>query len=414
MNLLSQQYRPSADIMKSYTGALQATGMRNALLNQPIQQAREAERFQWDREDRERLRQLDPIVKLTSFTNFVRQQAPNIRWQNYPQAREYLSGIADDLGIPNLTFPTPDEIAQEAMNKGMMPEQYFEQWKNSSLRTAESRIDEMTAQAKARTAQTGLIKALEPKTPTTAMAAFLKQKPNATPDEIALFAQKLKGKGISLTLPDGTTVQIGGAAGGELTAKTRGALEEKVTSGRELVARIEAITNEFKPEYQEIGTRLGAAWTGIKARLGMDISPEDTKLLSDFKKYQRKSIENINLYIKEMTGAQMSEREAKRLRLAMPDPGESWWQGDDPITFKAKMEDVMVMTRAAVARFEHYRSEGLSDTEIKSLINTDKAVSLEQFVDSEKAKTLQQRGDELFKQGLSKAEVLKTLRSEGY
>ncbi|MBA7715086.1 hypothetical protein ES703_124126 [subsurface metagenome] len=57
---------------------------------------------------------------------------------------------------------------------------------------------------------------------------------------------------------------------------------------------------------------------------------------------------------------------------------------------------------------------GMSDTEIKSLINTDKAISLEQFIDSEKAKTLQQRGDELLKQGLSKKEILKTLRSEGY
>ena len=51
----------------------------------------------------------------------------------------------------------------------------------------------------------------ERKPPTTAMGAFLRQKPNAIPEEIATFEQQLKGKGISMTLPDGTVVEMGGA-----------------------------------------------------------------------------------------------------------------------------------------------------------------------------------------------------------
>jgi hypothetical protein len=218
------------------------------------------------------------------------------------------------------------------------------------------------------------------KPPSSAMAAYLRQNPDATPDEIALFAQKLKGKGISMTLPDGTVVEIGGPSGGpEMTSKTKGAIEGKLTAGREQLARMETIVKEFKPEYQEVGTRLSTAWTGMKARLGMDIAPEDINKLTDFKKFQRKAIENINLYIKEMTGAQMSEKEASRLRLAQPDPGESWWKGDDPITFKAKMDDVQLMTRAAVARYEYYRNKGLTDAQVKNLISTDKAIPLEEI-----------------------------------
>jgi hypothetical protein len=170
--------------------------------------------------------------------------------------------------------------------------------------------------------------------------------------------------------------------GGEpaMEKKTKGAIEEKLLDGREQLARMKTIQAEYKPEYQEIGSRLSNAWTGIKAKMGKDIPKDDARKLTEWKKFQRKSIENINLYIKELTGAQMSEKEADRLRLAQPDPGENWWQGDDPITFKAKMDDIIKSARAAVARFEYYKAKGLSDQEIKGLVSSDQAISLEMLM----------------------------------
>jgi len=73
----------------------------------------------------------------------------------------------------------------------------------------------------------------------------------------------------------------------------------------------------------------------------------------------------------------MSEQEASRLRLAQPDPGEKWYSGDDPITFKAKMDDVLKFTRAAVARYQYYRNKGLDDAQIKAIINDNSAISLD-------------------------------------
>jgi len=215
------------------------------------------------------------------------------------------------------------------------------------------------------------------KQPTTAMAAFLKNNPDATSDEIALYAQKLKGKGIKAQLPDGTVIEIGG--GSDISPKTKSDIEGKLMNGLEQYNRMKSISASFKPEYQEIGSRLDAAWTGLRAKLGKGVSKEDSDFLTDFKKYQRKSIENINLYIKEMTGAQMSEKEANRLRLAQPDPGEKWWKGDDPITFKAKMDDVLKMTRAAVARYDFYKNNGFSHNEIVGMINDGSAISLEEI-----------------------------------
>jgi hypothetical protein len=164
---------------------------------------------------------------------------------------------------------------------------------------------------------------------------------------------------------------------GSMTVKSKGDLESKITATKEQFNRVKAIAAEFKPEYQEIGSRLGAAWTGIKAKLGEGVPKEDAKFLTDFKQYQRKATENINLYIKEITGAQMSEKEADRLRLAQPDPGEKWYTGDDPITFKAKMDDVLKFSRAATARYEYYLSKGFAPAKIQQMIKNNEAISLD-------------------------------------
>jgi hypothetical protein len=55
-------------------------------------------------------------------------------------------------------------------------------------------------------------------TPKTAMEAFLRENPDATPEERAAYAQRLKSKGIRI-LPDGT-VEIGGAGQNEIGTKS--------------------------------------------------------------------------------------------------------------------------------------------------------------------------------------------------
>jgi hypothetical protein len=201
----------------------------------------------------------------------------------------------------------------------------------------------------------------------------------------ALYDEKIKKLSqrtgtIIETGPDGTTRIVQGAPVSDLQRKTKGNIEEKLTSGSEQLSRMMKIYDAWKPEYSQLGTRFKAAWTGTKAFLGREIDKQDEKMLTDFKKWQRKSIENINLYIKELTGAQMSEKEADRLRLAQPDPGENWWQGDDPITFKAKMDDVLKGTRAAVARWDYYKNKGLSEQQIVAMINDGRAVSLDELI----------------------------------
>jgi hypothetical protein len=185
-------------------------------------------------------------------------------------------------------------------------------------------------------------------------------------------------KGMKIYDRDGNLIVD--TSGDGITPKSKGEIEGKIIGGKELLARIQSISSEFKPEFQEIGARLSNAWTGLRAKMGEGVSAEDSSKLTDYKKFQRKAIENINLYIKEITGAQMSQLEADRLRLAQPDPGEAWYKGDDPITFKAKLDDVQKFARAAVARYEYYRAQGLAPDKINKMIKDGSAESLDGIV----------------------------------
>ena len=172
----------------------------------------------------------------------------------------------------------------------------------------------------------------------------------------------------------GVSVSIG------LEKSTKGEIEKKILNAKEATARMTAIQQSFKPEYLELWPRFKGEITGLVSKFGGKVSPETKTFYQDFKQFQRKSIENINLYIKELTGAQMSEKEAARLRLAMPDPGEKWYKGDDPIEFKAKMDDVLKYARASIARFQYYLSKNLTEQQVAEKIKSGDVTSLDDIV----------------------------------
>jgi len=373
--------RPPIDFLESKARAAQTLTAEESALAIPEERAWKRESRGFLREEAARLRDVDPILKAKTYAEFVLSQAPMITWESYPQSREYLMGMGEELGMPNdIYFPTPDEIQQWSLDNGVMPAEGFEIWKNQHLTALDDQLKRFQAVTQRMVATKGKWSSPQKGIDEQGNPVVYRVGEGGKIDILQGIKPEPK-KGLKVYDSNGNLiVDTTGGPGQTLTKKVQGAIEEKLLGAKEQYRRMTAIANEFKPEYQEIGKRLSAAWTGIKSRLGKGVSEEDQKFLADFKRYQRRAIENINLYIKELTGAQMSEKEATRLRLAQPDPGEHWWQGDDPITFKSKMDDVLLATRAAIARFEYYRQKGLGDDEITAMINADTAVSLESIM----------------------------------
>jgi len=138
----------------------------------------------------------------------------------------------------------------------------------------------------------------------------------------------------------------------------QGKVDEGLLDTSRGVMALTQIEGMFKPEYQQAVPRLGAAWSSIKEKAGVGLSPQDGKFLQDFSAYKRNAINTMNEYIKSITGAAMSEMEAQRILRGMPNPGQGIIDGDSPTEFKAKLDDAMKQTKMALARYTYIKKNG--------------------------------------------------------
>ena len=131
------------------------------------------------------------------------------------------------------------------------------------------------------------------------------------------------------------------------------------------------------------------------------------QFLDDYTTFTQDSIANINRYIKEITGAQMSEAEAKRLRKAVADAGDGILTGDSPRTFLAKAKNAIRKARLAKHRALMLRDKGLNWDDMSE---KDKHRAELLFDDDT---VLDSRGDQLKESGMTDEQVVEQLRKEG-
>lgn len=142
------------------------------------------------------------------------------------------------------------------------------------------------------------------------------------------------------------------------TKPTQNKIDEKIFNTTEQMARLQQIKSQFDPKYLTIGGGTQAAFYKWREKLrgGGELNPDEKKFLEGYSQFKQSALSNINMYIKEITGAQMSEKEADRIRQAMPDPGEGIFDGNSPSEFKAKLDNVSSQLTLAAARYNFLRS----------------------------------------------------------
>lgn len=91
-----------------------------------------------------------------------------------------------------------------------------------------------------------------------------------------------------------------------------------------------------------VGGKIELAWGNIISSLGIDPGPEFAEMTTGLAKAQHVA----NLYIKTITGAQMSEREASRLLKAIPSPR------DNPAQWLAKLDAAIELADMAMKHYE--------------------------------------------------------------
>ena len=174
-----------------------------------------------------------------------------------------------------------------------------------------------------------------------------------------------QGMEIESTPDGGFTFRQGSGVGGGMQRSTKTALEKKIIGADDQLAVLDKMINDFDSEYLKKPKRLEMAYNNLAEAWDFkSLSPEQKQELADYSDYGRNAIEAINMYIKEITGAQMSEKEANRLRLAMPDFGENWFKGDGPTKFEAKLKGAHEKIKMARARYSYSLKKGLEYDDI--------------------------------------------------
>jgi hypothetical protein len=154
----------------------------------------------------------------------------------------------------------------------------------------------------------------------------------------------------------------GGAAG--MTKPTQGKLEETLMKANEGYARLQAIQGQYKPEYQQLGTRWQSFATSWKDKAGMDVDPTARAQLQDYAAYRSGAIDNMTKYIQEVTGAAMGVQEGERITKGMPNPGQGLFDGDSPIEFEAKMNATMKRLGDVQKRMAYALKNGLTQQQM--------------------------------------------------
>ena len=199
---------------------------------------------------------------------------------------------------------------------------------------------------------------------------------NKSPDETSLV-KNLREAGIDPSSPEGkqiivdyltkgggtdVTVTMGSGDAIPLEKANIKTVQMDVIKGARTEDMLADIEATFRPEFQEIPTRISLEWSEIKSKLGSDLTDDEAKLLEDYSEYQQNAIYAINQYIRDITGAQMSIAEAQRLALALPQVGTGVFDGDSPERFKSKLDNAIRQVKRAQERANYFLRKGIEPT----------------------------------------------------
>jgi hypothetical protein len=170
-----------------------------------------------------------------------------------------------------------------------------------------------------------------------------------------LMLAGISGKEFSIrATKDGIDITYGPGMGQPWGKKATGTIESQILAASDGLRRLTAINEAFNPEMLTFGAKMEYQLLNFIDKIGFTISASDKLNMGDTAVFRRNAYEALNKYIKDITGAQMSDSEAKRLTKAFTDP-----EGDGPTVFKSKLDDLIKTTRETVARLSYLRHNGI-------------------------------------------------------
>jgi hypothetical protein len=146
---------------------------------------------------------------------------------------------------------------------------------------------------------------------------------------------------------------------GQLDKTNKTKVQEQQLNTGDQIARLNNIQFSYRPEFLNIKFRAGQEWNSLKDKFG-GLPPAEKATLSNYSTYKQNSIQNLNLTIKDLTGAAMGVQEADRIIASLPNPGTGIFDGDSPTQFESKLNNGIQQAKYALARKQYALKNGLN------------------------------------------------------
>jgi HEPN domain-containing protein len=165
----------------------------------------------------------------------------------------------------------------------------------------------------------------------------------------------LDTKAKEMGIGEGTKINV---YTGQLEKPNKAKVQEQQLNTGDQIARLNNIQFSYRPEFLNIKFRAGQAWNTLKDKVG-NLPAKEKATLANYSTYKQNSIQNLNLTIKDLTGAAMSDAESGRIISSLPNPGTGVFDGDSPTEFESKLNNGIQQAKYALARKQYALKNGL-------------------------------------------------------
>jgi len=187
-----------------------------------------------------------------------------------------------------------------------------------------------------------------------------------------------------------------GAQGVALTKPTEGKLQATAVDAQSGIDRLSGIRQGFDPKWLTYTEQAKQFANNVRQKAAglpfvSKLSPQEEADLAAFSSFKSDTLDNLNLYIKEITGAAMGVEEAKRIVSTLPS------LDDSPAAFQSKLNRTEERLRLVLARSVYTQKQGIKFD----------AMPIEQM-----RGIINRRGDELARELKDPAAVRSALEAE--
>ena len=143
-----------------------------------------------------------------------------------------------------------------------------------------------------------------------------------------------------------------------LTRAAHAKMVEATFNAQGNIIKLENVNDSFQDEFLTLQGKAKRVWAELKDNLGTS-DPNDKAYIQSVTRWKTRAWNQVNDYIKAITGAQMSEAEAKRIMKSLPNPDDSLFAVTSPTRYREALNAAIKDAKMAVARQEYFLKKGL-------------------------------------------------------